>query len=43
MFKPKIISYTILFTSLLTILSGCSVGESKKDSGEVDSSDFVVE
>ena len=43
MFKPKIISYTILFTSLFTILSGCSVGESKKDSGEVDSSDFVVE
>jgi len=44
MFKLKIISYTILLTSLFTFFSGCSGGgENKKDSGKINSSDPVVE
>ena len=45
MFKLKIISYAILFTCLFTVSSGCSGGggENKKDSGEINSSDPVVE
>ena len=43
MFKLKIISYTTLLTSLFTILSGCSGGGNKKDSGEINSSNPIVE
>ena len=43
-FKLKIISYVILFTSLFTILSGCSGRlESITSSGEENSSDPVIE
>ena len=45
MFKIKIISHTVLLSSLFTIFSGCSGGggENKKDSGEDNSTNPVIE